>query len=290
MCGIGISLSTKTSPFTAIVSEIVPKGSADRDGTLKLGDGVLLIDGVSVENWSMNQLKAALLGHVGTLVKLTIRKDNDRILEVNLIRGNTEYWEYVDATKRLQEQHREESDQLRATLLKMKVDMEKLRMENDNLRMELHQATDRFRWFETSVSLLSKEKQQFEGQVQDLLLQTADLSSNLRSAQAVSRDMADRARNAEQGRAGEEKSRRAAEAREAKAHGLLLAEIHRRREIESSEALLRSRLAEYDARLKANESIELASSLLQGKIVELESQLRQASPCAPRGALSVCPG
>lgn len=71
-----------------------------------------------------------------------------------------------------------------------------------------------------------------------MFLQIAELNLNCKSAQNLAREMTEKVRQSEQARSNEEKLRKLSEAREGKAQGLLLEEIHRRKEAETLQSIL----------------------------------------------------
>ena len=83
--------------FVAAVNE---NGSADRDGTIRVGDLLSIVDGINVENFSLMQLRPLFLGAKGTYVRLGMKRwvnlaDDDPVekrdlatFQLELVRGD----------------------------------------------------------------------------------------------------------------------------------------------------------------------------------------------------------
>jgi len=60
------------------IKEITARGSAERDGNLEKGDYISHIEGVACAGWSLVQLRNAILGIAGSIVRLTLNKANGK--------------------------------------------------------------------------------------------------------------------------------------------------------------------------------------------------------------------
>ena len=86
--GVGLFFLEEDSLF--IVRNIVEGGSAWRDGTIKLSDICVAVDGISMEERVLQDLRNAISGTEGTTVSLTFHRiiDDSRVIfSVVLRRG-----------------------------------------------------------------------------------------------------------------------------------------------------------------------------------------------------------
>ena len=114
MCGVGVYFTTEGENAKPIIRGITDRGSAYREGTIAVGDSISHIDGASVIGWTMMSLRHAIVGHAGTIVRLTINKPNGRIFEIPLTRGTPEYWYQVDQNENLRKDVRVRDKEIEA--------------------------------------------------------------------------------------------------------------------------------------------------------------------------------
>jgi len=79
LCGVGIYFEKlDTDIAKPQIKEITARGSAERDGNLEKGDLISHIEGVSCAGWTLVQLRHAILGIAGSIVRLTLNKANGK--------------------------------------------------------------------------------------------------------------------------------------------------------------------------------------------------------------------
>ena len=98
-CGIGLRVE-KNAAGELFVAAVNENGSADRDGTIRVGDLLSIVDGINVENFSLMQLRPLFLGAKGTYVRLGMKRwvnlaDDDPVekrdlatFQLELVRGD----------------------------------------------------------------------------------------------------------------------------------------------------------------------------------------------------------
>ena len=105
--GVGIFFQQDVGGFV-VVKTIVKGGSAERDGTVQIGDRILSVDDRSVAGQSLSALRSLILGPQGSTVKLEFVRQGigffirDQVYSVSLIRGTSEYFSEKDASSRPQ--------------------------------------------------------------------------------------------------------------------------------------------------------------------------------------------
>ena len=103
--GVGIFFQQDVGGFV-VVQTIVKGGSAERDGTVQIGDRILSVDDRSVAGESLPVLRSLILGPQGSSVKMKFaRQGSNGIAQdfsVSLIRGTSEYFSEKDASSRPQ--------------------------------------------------------------------------------------------------------------------------------------------------------------------------------------------
>mmetsp|Transcript_49399 Transcript_49399/g.117375 ORF Transcript_49399/g.117375 Transcript_49399/m.117375 type:complete len:771 (+) Transcript_49399:29-2341(+) len=291
MCGVGVYFERLEMDMAKPqIKEITPRGSAHRDGTLEVGDFITHIEGVSCAGWSLGQLRQAILGIAGTMVRLTMNKGNGRILEVALPRGNPEYWTQVDAAENLRKDLKvrdKEIEALRRKLRESESAMQRDRTEVDNLnvqvgslerlsqklQMDLEREVDQRRRAESSVASLSADKNSLEDQMEAVVKKMSESALSFKSAQGLAREMTEKARQSEQGRVMEEKLRKMAEAREAKSQALLLDEVQRRKEAEAERTLSEARYVEVSESVRHMENLNRDLAKAKAEVIDLQGQI-----------------
>lgn len=85
--GSGIGIKAERSDAGYVVTHLKRKGVAEQDGTLKVGDLLVTVDGVDVAS-SLSALPSLVLGPVGTAITIGFRRDpGGPLYHVTLIRG-----------------------------------------------------------------------------------------------------------------------------------------------------------------------------------------------------------
>jgi chromosome segregation ATPase len=230
------------------------------------------------------------LGIAGTKVRLTIQKENGRILDVSLTRGSPEWWAFYDDNERLRKDlmaRDKEMEALKKKLRDAEHVMARDRQEIDNLhgqvaslerlnqkmQMDLDREVDLRRRSENMVNALTAEKKHLDDQIENLLKKVSEVTLSFKSAQGLAREMTEKARQSEQGRSNEEKLRKLAEARETKSQSLLLDEIQRRKDAETETSTLQARLQTAEAKLQHQDEMVQRIAKLSGEVNELQGNL-----------------
>jgi hypothetical protein len=103
--GVGIFFQQEVGGFVA-VKTIVKGGSAERDGTVQVGDRILSVDDRSVAGESLPVLRSLILGPQGSAVKMKFARQSVRggaaEFSISLIRGTSEYFSEKDSASRAQ--------------------------------------------------------------------------------------------------------------------------------------------------------------------------------------------
>jgi len=290
MCGVGVYFTTEGENAKPIIRGITDRGSAYREGTIAVGDSISHIDGASVIGWTMMSLRHAIVGHAGTIVRLTINKPNGRMFEIPLTRGTPEYWYQVDQNENLRKDVRvrdKEIEALRRKLLETESAMTRDRSEMDNLavqvgslerlnaklRIDMDRESDMRRLAESSVASLTADKNGMEDQVEGMIKKLSESSLSFKSAQGLAREMTEKARQSEQARVMEEKLRKMAEAREAKSQALLLEEVQRRKEAEADRTVSEAKVVELGENVRRMETLTKELAKIKGEVLELQGQV-----------------
>ena len=103
--GVGIFFQQDVGGFV-VVKTIVKGGSAERDGTVQIGDRILSADDRSVAGESLPVLRSLILGPQGSAVKMKFARQSShngvQEFSVSLIRGTKEYFSEKDSFSRPQ--------------------------------------------------------------------------------------------------------------------------------------------------------------------------------------------
>lgn len=87
--GVGIVLQPGYQGET-FISEIAPNGPAAVEGTLRVGDRIMSVDGVDTEREDMNEVVKLIRGRKGTFMEIVAKRGNMQML-VRLRRGISEH-------------------------------------------------------------------------------------------------------------------------------------------------------------------------------------------------------
>lgn len=116
--GVGIFFQVpEHDQGTAYVQHIVPRSSAERCGTIQIGDELLAAGEVgqkphNIENQGLLVLREKILGKQGSFVVLHFRrKRSGEIYDIELMRGSPEYIEMMNVSTDLKE--RQQTDMMR---------------------------------------------------------------------------------------------------------------------------------------------------------------------------------
>ena len=291
LAGIGLTFEkNENGGGLPSIKEILPRGSAYRDNTVELNDSLSHIDSESVNGMKMDQLRERILGIAGTKVRLTIQKTNGRVLDVVLTRGSPEWWAFYDDNERLRKDlatRDKEVEMLKKKLRDAEDVLARDRQEIDNLhgqvaslehlnqkmQMDLDREVDLRRRSENMFNSLTAEKKHLDDQVENLLKKVSEVTLSFKSAQGLAREMTEKARQSEQGRANEEKLRKLAEARETKSQSLLLDEILRRKDAETETSTLQARMQALEAKIQHQDDLVQRIAKFSGEINELQGNL-----------------
>jgi hypothetical protein len=103
--GVGIFFQQDVGGFV-VVKTIVKGGSAERDGTVFVGDRILSVDDRSVAGESLPVLRSLILGPQGSVVKMKFARQGSngsaQDFSVSLVRGTSEYFSDKDSSSRSQ--------------------------------------------------------------------------------------------------------------------------------------------------------------------------------------------
>jgi C-terminal processing protease CtpA/Prc len=72
LAGIGVFLEQRGRERYCVVNSLQQRGSAEREGTLRLGDELITVDGKDTIGYDMENVRGTLMGRCGTLVCLGI--------------------------------------------------------------------------------------------------------------------------------------------------------------------------------------------------------------------------
>ena len=79
-----------------VIKQIVAGGSADREGTLRQGDVIVLVTGYPAGLHTADEIKDSFKGPSGTVVNLSWAKPDGRSGLIPMPRGNAGYWALKD--------------------------------------------------------------------------------------------------------------------------------------------------------------------------------------------------
>ena len=89
-----------------VAKTLVKGGSAERDGTVQIGDRILSVDDRSVAGESIPVLRSIVLGPQGSAVKMKFARQSShgavQEFSISLIRGTSEYFSEKDSSSRPQ--------------------------------------------------------------------------------------------------------------------------------------------------------------------------------------------
>jgi hypothetical protein len=74
-CGVGLLCEKERGAPAAVVREVSARGSAAREGSIRVGDLVVSVDGANISEWDTAALRSALQGEQGSEVVLEISRN-----------------------------------------------------------------------------------------------------------------------------------------------------------------------------------------------------------------------
>ena len=123
--GIGINFVNDENDNQLRVKSILKGGSAEKNGSIKVGDVLIAVSGHDVQGIPASELRNVLRGEVGKPITLSfLRIDGDNVTssyEVNLVRGNAEKL-MLDMKTQMQQQ----IEEIRKRLTYLKVEEQTL--------------------------------------------------------------------------------------------------------------------------------------------------------------------
>lgn len=100
--GVGIFFQQEPNTGKVYVANIVPGGSADRSGVIRVNDVIVKVDDEDVQGQPLSALRNLILGRQGSYVVLAFRRMTGTELyyfDVELLRGTPEYFESLKKTQ-----------------------------------------------------------------------------------------------------------------------------------------------------------------------------------------------
>jgi hypothetical protein len=100
--GVGIFFQQEPNTGKVYVANIVPSGSADRSGVIRVNDVIVKVDDEDVQGQPLSTLRNLILGRQGSYVVLAFRRMTGTELyyfDVELLRGSPEYFESLKKTQ-----------------------------------------------------------------------------------------------------------------------------------------------------------------------------------------------
>mmetsp|Transcript_9121 Transcript_9121/g.17709 ORF Transcript_9121/g.17709 Transcript_9121/m.17709 type:complete len:400 (-) Transcript_9121:47-1246(-) len=107
MAGVGIFFQQEPQTGKVYVANIVPGGSADRSGVIRVNDVIVKVDDEDVQGQPLSTLRTLILGKQGSYVVLAFRRVTGTELyyfDVELVRGSPEYFESLRKSQAVQDE------------------------------------------------------------------------------------------------------------------------------------------------------------------------------------------
>jgi len=102
MAGVGIFFQQEPNTGKVYVANIVPGGSADRSGVIRVNDVIVKVDDEDVQGQPLSTLRNLILGRQGSYVVLAFRRMTGTELyyfDAEILRGSPEYFESLKKTQ-----------------------------------------------------------------------------------------------------------------------------------------------------------------------------------------------
>uniref|UniRef100_A0A7S0EZ37 PDZ domain-containing protein n=1 Tax=Hanusia phi TaxID=3032 RepID=A0A7S0EZ37_9CRYP len=92
--GVGLLLGEQEESKAVTVKQVVPRGSADRAGKVKIGDQILRVGGSDLTGVGVTEMRNLIIGEQGTSVRVTFRNPSSgEVYDLDLIRGTPDYFD-----------------------------------------------------------------------------------------------------------------------------------------------------------------------------------------------------
>jgi len=114
--GVGIFFQQEPNTGKVYVANIVPGGSADRSGVIRVNDVIVKVDDEDVQGQPLSTLRNLILGRQGSYVVLAFRRMTGTELyyfDVELLRGSPEYFESLKKTQAMADEKEKLMTQVR---------------------------------------------------------------------------------------------------------------------------------------------------------------------------------
>lgn len=267
--------------FFPVIKDITHKGSAYREGTIKSGEILISVDGKSCRGMSLVEIKSSVMGTIGTVADLMLlRSDNSQRL-VKLSRAPVEYWVLYDANvewktkyETLRDKNKENENQA-FKYKNLSEDLQKtmttLDQSVETMRAELMKQRELARSLGSQNSSLAMEKKNLENSMDNMLKKISEITLHFKSAEALAREMTEKARQSEGSRQNESQIRKMSEDREANMKTELISEVQRRRVVEQQASQQADNIVELEDRVQVARVAEMENKRLHGEILILRT-------------------
>jgi len=91
--GVGLLLGEQKDSSIVSVKQVVPRGSADRTGRIRVGDQILRVGNTDGTGLGVTDLRNLIIGEQGSTVRLTLRNEMGEVMELDLVRGTPEFFD-----------------------------------------------------------------------------------------------------------------------------------------------------------------------------------------------------
>jgi len=282
--GVGIYFQQTPEDLDKIfVKSIIPGSSADREGTVKIGDFLVSVNEQRVPGSAIHLLRSLIIGEVGTFVKLGFRREDGEgqvaFYEISLMRANQEFFNQLQAKAQIQK----DAEQLRSSLVQAEQELSGLRQklqateslankegeEVKRMRSLVASAEEQLRILTNSLSEEEEERKQLEIKLRREQVQQQQDEEEAKRLEMLLSQAQDKLRSAEeslqrtQGQKGELEIRLQALVLERSAAEAEEAELLR---------LIEQRLEDHQ---KSKEEEELSIRSLEMRRQQLEEELKQ---------------
>jgi len=284
MAGVGLFFEREMhdGSYFPVIKDITQKGSAYREGTIKTSEILLSVDGKSCREMSLTELKGAVIGTIGTVADLMVLNKSDSMQRlVKLSRAPVEYWVLYDANVEWKTKYdtlhdkAKENEQMTFKYKGLSEDLQKtLRTLDESvntMQLELAKQRELSRVLSAQNAALSLEKKSLESNVDNMLKKNSEITLHFKTAEALAREMTEKARQSEGSRLNEERIRKMSEDRESKVQKELSIDVQKRREAEHRVTGQADRIAELEDRLQMAMVAESDNKRLHGEILVLRA-------------------
>jgi len=95
--GVGLMLGEERGMEGVVVKQLVPRGSADRTGSVRVGDQLMRVGEEDVSRQTVSNMRHLIIGEIGSFVEVTFRSASGQVYTVQLQRGTPEFLDSVGA-------------------------------------------------------------------------------------------------------------------------------------------------------------------------------------------------